>query len=259
MNLANPKQPLTLDEVWQAHKCDIRNVHPGFKVIFLSLNGSRLYGTNREDSDHDLCGAAIETRDHVFGLKVFEQWEFKSYQTEGTIYSLRKFVRLLAQNNPTLLCLLFNQHAIDPYGLQKIRDAFPNRKAADAFHGYAKQQLYRISHVTGMHVTRQDLIDAHGYDTKYAAHILRLYRQGKEYIQTRHITLPMTAEAIDEYKFIYNGGFKTFDEFRKYAEPKIDKLDQLRKNCPLPDNCDDDTINDWLIDTYTKFYAGDTQ
>lgn len=238
-----------------AHEADIRHAHPGFHVAFLSLNGSRLYGTDREDSDHDFAGAALETPDYIYGLKNFEQYQFKTTFSEGTIYSLKKFLSLLAQNNPTLLCLLYNKYAIDRYGLQHIIDAFPNRRALDSFHGYAKSQLHRISHVTGMHVTRRELIEKYGYDTKYAAHILRLVRQGMEFATSRHITLPMWPEWIDEYNFIYYGGFPTIADFEAYATPEIEKLAQLKDNHDLPDHADFDTINDWLSDTYRDFFT----
>lgn len=243
-----------MNTLMQAHEADVTNKYPGFHVAFLSLNGSRLYGTNREDSDHDFIGAALETPEYVYGLKKFEQYEFKATVTEGVIYGLRKFISLLAKNNPTLLCLLFNKHAIDRYGLIRIREAFPNRHALSAFTGYAQQQLHRISHNSGMHVTRSDLTEQHGYDTKYAAHIIRLVRQGIQFGTTRRITLPMPQADIDEYHFIYNGGFKTFDEFSAYATQEIESLIQLRDNNNLPASADYDIINDWLCDTYRDFY-----
>lgn len=243
-----------MEPLAKAHDADIRSRYPGFHVAFLSLNGSRLYGTHREDSDHDFAGAAIETPEYIYGLKRFEQYEFKANVSEGSIYSLKKFISLLVHNNPTLLCLLYNKHAIDRYGLRDIAYAFPNKRALSSFHGYAKQQLHRISHVTGMHVTRHELIDAYGYDTKYAAHILRLVHQGIEFVTTRRISLPMPKEWIDEYKFIYNGGYQTFDEFEKYANQEIDKLAWYKDHHDLPDQADHDVINGWLIDTYRDFY-----
>jgi hypothetical protein len=45
-----------------------------------------------------------------------------------------------------------------------------------------------------MRVTRTELIDAHGYDTKFAMHALRLGYQGVEYLRTGRLTLPMTTD-----------------------------------------------------------------
>jgi hypothetical protein len=41
-------------------------------------------------------------------------------------------------------------------------------------------------------VNRPELVEAHGYDTKYAMHALRLGYQGLELLEAGRVTLPMS-------------------------------------------------------------------
>src|SRR2546423_1793482 len=43
----------------------------------------------------------------------------------------------------------------------------------------------------GHRPTRPELVEAHGHDTKFAGHVLRLGYQGVEFLESGRITLPM--------------------------------------------------------------------
>ena len=68
-----------------------------------------------------------------------------------------------------------------------------HRKEAGArFLGYLQAQRERLLGQRGqMRVTRTELIERHGYDTKFAMHAVRLGYQGIEYLETGRLTLPM--------------------------------------------------------------------
>ena len=55
------------------------------------------------------------------------------------------------------------------------------------FLGYMRRQHARMLAGPG----RPELIAAHGWDTKFGAHALRLARQGLEIASTGHLTLPL--------------------------------------------------------------------
>ena len=235
-------------------------LNPDKQPVFFSLNGSRLYGTSTEASDYDFVGACVEPINYFFAFKHFEQCELKieAMQSEGVIYSLNKFVSMLASGNPTLLSLIFNDNAADRIGLTttEIRNAIVSRRAADAFHGYARQQIKRIHTNQALHVTRQKLIQKYGYDTKYAAHVFRLVAQGVELLESGSISLPMHKDNIEECLFVLNGGYKTLDEFVREANTRLERLSAAEKESYLPEKADTEFLNDFLVTTYKKFSPG---
>jgi predicted nucleotidyltransferase len=119
-------------------------------VIFLTLSGSHLYGTNVEGSDIDIKGVATLPGSVVFGFaEKFEQAQTKEpYDTE--IFSVIKFVKLAYDNNPNILELLFVDNSsillTTPQWetLRAIKHAFLSKRIASTFCGYAKGQLHKI-------------------------------------------------------------------------------------------------------------------
>lgn len=227
---------------------------PDKRIVFFSQNGSRLYGTNHEGSDYDFTGAALEPLSYFFAFKGFEQTEIKlpEYDSEGTIYSLNKFVRLLAHGNPTLLCLIFNKQAIDTLGLTDpgFIDIVISQKAGAAFYGYAYQQLKRIHTNHGLHITRSKLIEQYGYDTKYAMQIFRLIAQGIEFLSTGKITSPLNQHVIEECMFILNGGYKTLENFTEEYKSRLALLSAAEKSSCLPLEPNYELLNDFLVTIY---------
>src|ERR1700748_3374243 len=113
------------------------------------------------------------------------------------IYSARKWGRLALAGNPTVLLVLFvpDEEVVfrDHAGAELVSNAarFVSRLAAGRFLGYLKGQKAAMTGQAGAHTNRPELVAAHGYDTKYAMHALRLGLQGIELLTTGRITLPV--------------------------------------------------------------------
>jgi hypothetical protein len=58
-------------------------------------------------------------------------------------------------------------------------------------HGNLHGQKERLLGSRGQRVNRPELVQAHGYDTRYAMHAARLGYQGLELLETGELTLPM--------------------------------------------------------------------
>lgn len=187
--------------------------------ILRSVVGSGLHGIAIEgQDDHDEMGVYIEPPELVFGVRLelkredrdtFRETYVSRTQPEGArsgpgdtdlvIYSLRKFLRLATKGNPTVLLPLWaprNQLLIRTAlgdELRGIRTAFLSQYAVHRFLAYMHAQHDRMLGYGRRSAVpnRPELIEAHGFDTKYAAHAYRLAVQGYEIARYGCLTLPL--------------------------------------------------------------------
>jgi predicted nucleotidyltransferase len=87
-------------------------------LILKIRTGSKLYGTATDNSDSDYLGVFIPNKEYVIGLKKCEQVDYKTNpansgqrnsktDTDMTLYSLPKYIKLCYENNPNLIETLF--------------------------------------------------------------------------------------------------------------------------------------------------------
>jgi hypothetical protein len=177
-------------------------------TILRAVVGSQLMGTSLPDGgDRDEMGVAAEPEEVALGVQDFTHWRYRSVEHDGmrsgpgdldlTIYGLRQFMRLAVRGNPTILTLLYvppEWLTVDtPAGrmLQATAPLFLTRRTGVAFRGYLAAQLDRLTGVRAPGTKRPELVAAYGYDTKFAAHALRLGYQGVELLSRGYLTLPM--------------------------------------------------------------------
>ena len=170
-------------------------------TILLGYRGSVAHGTytpsygGSEHDDKDIMGVMIPGLSHYFGLHQYEHHEVMLKGSDGVvwdgvIYELRKYVRLLLKSNPNVLALLWlPEHLyihVSEEGQELInnRDVFVTKQVYHSFVGYAHGQLHRMTHVntSDLGARRKALIEKFGFDTKNAAHLIRLLRMGIEFL-----------------------------------------------------------------------------
>lgn len=241
-------------------------------TILLSEVGSSLHGTSVAADDLDLMGVCIEPPEAVIGFENFEQYEWKTAwerpggrdnrsgpgDTDKTVYSLRKWMRLAMNGNPTVLLLLFSPRGrilqIAQEG-EELRERMPkyilSRQAGDRFIGYLKtQRAAMLSHEgKGRDCTRPELIERFGFDTKFAAHMVRLGYQGVELLRTGKITLPMPEGSGRVVRAIRNGEIGMHESLL-LAEDLEHDIEQLIPESPLPEKPNYEAINRWLVEIY---------
>jgi hypothetical protein len=163
------------------------------RCILRGLVGSTVHGlSNPGTDDRDEMGVCVEPAEYVVGLRRFEHCVART-QPEGvpsgpgdvdlTVYGLRKFCSLAAKGSPTVLLLFFvrdadvlEQTALG-VELQALAPAFLSQRTARAFIGYVEAQARGLR--GERHATRtRELSSAHGYDTKYAMHAMRMSKPG---------------------------------------------------------------------------------
>ena len=86
--------------------------------------------------------------------------------------------------------------SISPAQLRAIVVPYRDGTAA-AFEGFARQQLDRVLGLRGKgkHGQRPELEEKFGYDTKAAMHVIRLLKEGIEYMHHGQITYPRFEKA----------------------------------------------------------------
>lgn len=237
-------------------------------LILLATVGSTAHGLALEGADdRDEMGVTIEQPEFVIGLKTFEQDVFRTKpegvrsehgDTDRVIYSARKFCRLALSGNPTILTLLFARESWrNEFGVElaMLAPAFAARSAGRAFLGYMTQQRQRLLGERGqMNVKRPKLVEAHGYDTKYAMHMLRLGFQGVEFLETGKLTLPMQ-ESDRTFVFEVRCGNVDLNDALTKAGELEKRVEDLLDTSPLPAKPDYEAVNDWLVSVYPRAWG----
>ncbi len=231
--------------------------------------GSGLHGVTTGNDDRDEMGVCIEPPEFVIGNSNFEQFIYRT-QPEGvrsgagdldlTIYSLRKWARLAAAGNPTVLLLMFiPDHEIvvnTEVGkdLQAHPERFLSREAAKKFAGYMRSQREQMLGIRGKkHTNRPELVDVYGFDTKFAYHMVRLGLQGVELLTDGTITLPIP-EPARSWLGELRRGERSKAEALEWADELQSTLEWLAVNADLPERADQGLVDRWLVSTYRKWW-----
>lgn len=137
------------------------DAHLGSHIILLGFGGSIAYGTNNENSDTDLRGVALNSKHDLLGMSNnFEQ--FVHEESDTTIYSFNKIVKLLINCNPNVCELLgLNpEHYLylSPIGKELLdnRNLFLSKKCVHSFGGYANAQLRRLDNKAARLVSQSE-------------------------------------------------------------------------------------------------------
>lgn len=173
-----------------------------------------------------------------------------------TVHAARKFCHLASKGNPSLLMVLFGPVTFTtPLGddLRALADAFWTQRARHAFLGYARAQRERLEGIRGgAHTNRPELVDQHGYDTKYAMHMLRLGIQGIEYMQTGRFTIPIPDSDAEFLRAVRRGEVALL-EVLAIAERNEQILLSADTMLHAPPEPDYERINNWLRDVHHYF------
>jgi hypothetical protein len=173
-------------------------------------------------------------------------------------YSLRKYVRLALKGHPTILLMLFVPEdsilvrtALGEE-LRGLRTAILSRRAGRGYLGYLGGQKERLLGARGQkRVNRPELVDAHGYDTKYAMHAARLGYQGIELLDKGFVTLPMPEPERSRVMAIRTGD-RSFDEAVAEIEKVEARLGDALEKTDLPAAPDREAVDDFLVHAYRR-------
>lgn len=236
-------------------------------VVYCAEVGSTAHGisTNETGDDLDLTVIRMESFSELIHGSIRRQSMMIRTQPDGVrsrmgdidlqVYTLRKFVSLACGGNPSILGAIFSQAqhktrlSFDP-----IVGKLASRQAGSAFLGYMRQQIERWQGVRGQkNVNRPELVEAYGFDTKYAAHVIRLGYQGIEYMLSGRFTMPMPEPMATDIKRLRTGEWSE-EQAMEWATKVEDELLSLMDRSPLPEKPNVRGVTDWLADQYAVNY-----
>jgi hypothetical protein len=244
-------------------------------TVLRSTVGSTLHGLHHGgQDDRDEMAIFLEPPEFLVGLRLarsgssfgpFEHYVERT-QPEGVrsgpgdldlvAYSLRKWLRLALAGNPTVILLLFSPPESllvcteRGHALRELAPAIVSRLAGPRYVGYMQAQKERLLGARGQRrVNRPELIEAHGYDTKYAMHVARLGLQGIELMTTGRLTLPMIEPDRSRVMAIRRGEIPLEEAVAEIEEIER-RLHIAAAESPLPDKPDYGRVDEFVVESY---------
>lgn len=242
------------------------------KTILECVVGSTVHGTSVKDGleDLDLMAVVLEDQKTFAGFNCADTWTSRTKPTgvrseagdvDYVAYGLRKYLNLALKGNPSILLALFTpeehirESTMEGRALRALAFCIVSKQAYMPFRGYMRQQHERLLGLRGQrNVTRPELVEAYGYDTKYAAHVVRLGLQGEELLLTGKMSLPMRDEQRALVIKVRTGGF-SLAEVSEQIIAAEKRLDSAYAESTLPERPDTGSVERWMLHAYLTHWT----
>jgi hypothetical protein len=182
------------------------------------------------------------------------------------VYSFPKLMSMLKIANPNVLGLLFYENPehmplLGPVmsNLTALRDMFLSKKLYDSFEGYSRSQIKGMEKAEFkgyMGARRKEVVEKVGYDTKAAAHALRVLYMGQEMFSTGSMHVNRTGIDAILLKNIKRG-VHTLETVMSWIDSARAELQLVYKNTSLPENPDWEGQERFLVDTMLGHLVAD--
>jgi uncharacterized protein len=208
-------------------------------TILAVVVGSRAYGLDGPDSDHDRRGI------YAAPTRLFWRLDKPPTHLDGPLdeqfsWEIERFCTLALQANPTVLEVLWSPitEKTTPAGdaLRSARPAFLSRKVAQTYGAYAADQLKKVA----AHRARTGAVNH-----KQAMHMIRLLLAGAHVLRTGEILVDVRPRR-DELLAVRSGALP-WPEVTAWATALQADLAKAAQSSPLPDTPDRDTIDQLLM------------
>ena len=239
------------------------------------IMGSNAYGVSSDKSDMDIYGFCIPNRNIVFvenHIRNFDTYNrsFEQYQQhhvmdesvpqefDFTIYNVAKYFRLCADGNPNMIDSLFVPRRCITHTtavgelVRENRHLFLSKKCWHTFKGYAYSQMHKMNiKRPDPESKRYESIMEHGYDVKFAYHVVRLRNEIEQILTEQDLNLERNREQL---KAIRRGEWKKSD-VEAYFSPKEKDLERLCARSKLPHKIREQEIRVLLTAVLSKHFG----
>lgn len=267
---------MILDNLYKQNR-----IHPPKWLLpntaYMTIMGSQAYGVSADDSDLDVYGFCIPPKDMVFphlageipgfGRQVqrFEQWQEhhvqdpnKSVEYDFAVYSIVKYFHLCMENNPNMIDSLFTPRNCVIHSttisemVRENRRQFLHKGSWHKFKGYAYAQMSKIRNkVNASNDKRAASIAEHGYDLKFAYHIVRLLNEVEQILVEGDLDLQRNREQLKDIR----RGEWTLDQVERYFEEKEKILEATYAASTLQHSPDEAAIKRLLMNCLEEHYG----
>jgi|19_taG_2_1085344.scaffolds.fasta_scaffold01205_13 predicted nucleotidyltransferase len=237
------------------------------------LTGSTAYGVAGEVSDWDVVGFYIPTKTEIFPhldgyihgfgkpRKPRVPWQkhhidYRGKEYDITVYSIVNFFDLCMGMNPNMIDLLFVpvncvlHSTVIGNLVRESRHLFLSKLCWHKFKGYAYSQLNKMEHKTAVG-KRVALIEAHGYDTKFAYNVVRLIGEVEQLLTTGDMDLQQDKERL---RAIREGKWP-MERVKAFFVEKEKALEELYNSSPLPYSPREEEIKALLVRCLEMHYG----
>lgn len=247
------------------------NIH--YEVV----TGSVSYGVSNDMSDTDIVSWVMPHKNEIFPhlggyihgfgkppqiFNVYQKHHIddpsKKRNYDITIYSFIKYMNLCMENNPNMLDTLFTPRQCVLYStsigehIRSNRKLFLHKGSYHKYRGYAYQQMSKINTGRGKENSkRKENIEKHGYDTKYATHLVRLLLQVEQIMLEGDLDIQRNSEIL---KTIRNGEWDLV-RVQEWFYSKEKSLEDLYSKSTLRAYPDENIIKKLLLDTIEMHYG----
>ena len=247
------------------------------------IMGSMAYGVSNDNSDVDIYGWCIPPKGYIFphtqgyvhgfgpAPQNFEQFQLhhvqdpsKHAEYDFTIFSVVKYLSLVADNNPNIIDSLFvpQQCVTQCTSLGMIfrdhRKSFLHKGAWHRFKGYAYSQLNKIR-IKKPNETwstkRKESIEKYGWDVKQGYHAVRLLDEIEQILLFGDIDLQRNREQLKSIR----RGEMTFDQCVEWFQNKEKSLEDLYLKSKIPDRPDWEHLKNVLMSVLESHYGSLSQ
>jgi len=235
-------------------------------LIMAYVGGSQAHGAKLGATDDtDWYGLYIPPPHKVLGLEREEHFVFTTGGKLGgngpadvdvCLYTLIRWAGLAAKGNPSALHFLFAPLEFTTDTWQRVAarpEIFLAKGHVNPFLGFADDQMKRLLGQKGRkNIHRAELEDKHGYDTKYAMHVIRLYGEARELMQNGRITLPRPNK--EELIAIRMGKY-SLGEVQELGRQLESEALAAQASSPLPESVDRDAISRLITDVHLQLWS----
>lgn len=233
------------------------------------MMGSIAYGVSNDISDVDIYGFCIPPKDMIFPhlvgeiqgfgrqKKRFEQFQQhhitdpnNQKEYDITIYSIIKYFQLVMENNPNMIDSLFvPQRCVlhcTPLAniVRENKKEFLHKGAWFKFKGYAFSQMNKMKTKNpDVNSKRYESVQKHGYDLKFAYHLVRLLNEIEMILIEHDLDLERNREQL---KIIRQGEW-SFNQVVDYFHYKEKSLEELYTKSDLRHTPNESKIKNILL------------